>query len=52
MVAKSPYLLPASVMQNAVGKIQGIVCLVQDISARKEAEEALRRQALMFENNL
>jgi PAS domain S-box-containing protein len=36
-------------MHNAAGKIQGIVCLVQDISARKRAEEALRRQALMFE---
>ena len=44
-----PVSITASVMQNAAGKIQGIVCLVQDISARKQAEEALRRQALMFE---
>ena len=44
-----PVSVTASVMQNAAGKIQGIVCLVQDISARKRAEEALRRQALMFE---
>ena len=44
-----PVSVTASVMHNAAGKIQGIVCLVQDISARKRAEEALRRQALMFE---
>ncbi|HEY9596426.1 MAG TPA: response regulator, partial [Cyanophyceae cyanobacterium] len=44
-----PVSITASVMQNAAGKIQEIVCLIQDISARKRAEEALRRQALMFE---
>jgi PAS domain S-box-containing protein len=44
-----PVSVAASVMQNAAGKIEGIVCLVQDISARKQAEVALRRQALMFE---
>ncbi|MBE9125237.1 MULTISPECIES: response regulator [unclassified Coleofasciculus] len=44
-----PVSVTASVMQNAAGRIQGIVCLVQDISARKRADEALRRQALMFE---
>ncbi len=44
-----PVSVTGSVMQNSARKIQGIVCLVQDISARKQAEEALRRQALMFE---
>ena len=44
-----PVSVTGSVMENATGKLQGIVCLVQDISARKQAEEALRRQALMFE---
>jgi len=44
-----PVSVTGSVMENAAGKLQGIVCLVQDISARKQAEEALRRQALMFE---
>ncbi|MBD1809434.1 response regulator [Microcoleus sp. FACHB-SPT15] len=44
-----PVSVTGSVMENGAGKIQGIVCLVQDISARKQAEEALRRQALMFE---
>jgi PAS domain S-box-containing protein len=44
-----PVSVAASLMQNSAGKIEGIVCLVQDISARKQAEVALRRQALMFE---
>ncbi|MEW6491179.1 MAG: response regulator [Cyanobacteriota bacterium] len=44
-----PVLVAASVMQNTAGKNEGIVCLVQDISARRQAEKALRRQALMFE---
>ena len=44
-----PVSVTGSVMENSAGKLQGIVCLVQDISARKQAEEALRRQALMFE---
>ncbi len=44
-----PVSVAASVMQNTAGKNEGIVCLVQDISARKQAEAALRRQALMFE---
>ncbi|MCA1990647.1 MAG: response regulator [Coleofasciculus sp. S288] len=44
-----PVSVAASVMQNAAGKTEGIVCLVQDVSARKRAEEALRRQALIFE---
>jgi PAS domain S-box-containing protein len=44
-----PVSVTASVMKNSADRIQGIVCLVQDISARKRADEALRRQALMFE---
>lgn len=44
-----PVSVAASMMQNTAGKNEGIVCLVQDISARKQAEKALRRQALMFE---
>ncbi|MGK7875812.1 MAG: response regulator [Xenococcaceae cyanobacterium] len=44
-----PVSVAASVMENTEGEIDGIVCLVQDISARKIAEEALCRQALMFE---
>ncbi|MGB7440178.1 MAG: response regulator [Coleofasciculaceae cyanobacterium] len=39
----------ASIMENAAGETEGIVCLIQDISARKRAEAVLRRQALMFE---
>jgi PAS domain S-box-containing protein len=44
-----PVSVAASILENAMGKIEGIVCLVQDISARRQAEAALRRQALMFE---
>ncbi|HEY9667428.1 MAG TPA: response regulator [Coleofasciculaceae cyanobacterium] len=44
-----PVSVALSAMQNAAGKVEGTVCLVQDVSARKQAEEALRRQALIFE---
>lgn len=39
----------ASLIENVAGNVEGIACLVQDISVRKEAEIALQRQALMFE---
>ncbi|NEO32746.1 MAG: response regulator [Symploca sp. SIO3C6] len=44
-----PVSVTASVMENAEGELEGFVCLVQDISAKKKAQAALRRQALMFE---
>ncbi|NEO97523.1 MAG: response regulator [Symploca sp. SIO2E9] len=44
-----PVSIAASAIENVAGNIEGIACLIQDISARKEAEVALQRQALMFE---
>ena len=41
--------LSASIMWDESDRVEGIVCLVQDISAHKQAMETLRRQALMFE---
>ncbi len=41
--------LSASIMRDESERVEGIVCLVQDISAHKQAIETLRRQALMFE---
>ena len=38
---KIPALCSGSVMRNRNGKIQGIVCLVQDITERKRAEKEL-----------
>jgi len=38
-----PVSLSASAMPGANGQIEGIVCIVRDISERKQAEEALRR---------
>ena len=38
-----PVTLSASAMHGANGQIEGIVCIVRDISERKQAEEALRR---------
>jgi len=38
-----PVSLSASAMHGANGQIEGIVCIVRDISERKQAEEALRR---------
>ena len=38
-----PVSLSASAMHAANGQIEGIVCIVRDISERKQAEEALRR---------
>ncbi len=45
-----PVSFAASIMRDSDGKIQGIVCLAQDISKRKQSEIVLRRQALTFEN--
>jgi PAS domain S-box-containing protein len=39
----------ASIMWDEHDQLEGIVCLVQDISAHKQVIESLRRQALMFE---
>jgi PAS domain S-box-containing protein len=39
---KIPALWSGSVMRHRNGKIQGIVCLVQDITERKQAEEQKR----------
>jgi signal transduction histidine kinase len=39
---KIPMLFSASVMYDAHGKSQGIVCVAQDISERKQAETRLR----------
>jgi PAS domain S-box-containing protein len=53
LVAKDGRQIPvsfsASIMWDEQDKVEGIVCLVQDISAHKQAIESLRRQALMFE---
>jgi PAS domain S-box-containing protein len=38
-----PVVFSASVMRNHQGEIQGIVCVAQDITERKQAEEALRQ---------
>ncbi|NER38864.1 MAG: PAS domain S-box protein [Oscillatoria sp. SIO1A7] len=43
-----PVSFSASVMRDGRGKVHGLVCLAQDISDRKQAMEALRKQALMF----
>ncbi len=43
-----PVYFSASVMRDGDGQMQGIVCLAQDVSARKQALGALRKQALMF----
>jgi len=52
LVAKNgkqiPVYFSASVMRDGDGQIQGVVCLAQDVSARKQALGALRKQALMF----
>jgi two-component system cell cycle sensor histidine kinase/response regulator CckA len=37
-----PILFSGSVMRDSDGKIQGIICVASDISARKHAEAALR----------
>lgn len=44
-----PVSFSASIMWDENDQVEGIVCLVQDISAHKQAIESLRRQALMFE---
>jgi len=44
-----PVSFSASIMWDEHDRVEGIVCLVQDISAHKQAIESLRRQALMFE---
>ncbi|NET08015.1 MAG: response regulator [Symploca sp. SIO2B6] len=45
-----PVSIAASAIENVAGNTEGIACLIQDISTRKEAEAALQKQALMFEN--
>jgi PAS domain S-box-containing protein len=51
---KIPVLFSGSVMRDKNGGIQGIVCMGQDITERKQAEETLRenhtRHANMIEN--
>jgi len=40
-----PVLFSASVMRDSGHRVQGIVCVAQDITERKRAEEALRESA-------
>ena len=40
---KIPVLFSASVMSNPEGKIQGVVCVAQDITELKQAEENLKQ---------
>ncbi len=42
---KVPVLFSSSVLRNTRGEVEGIVCVAQDITERKEAEEAMRRHA-------
>jgi len=41
-----PILLSASVIRNERGDAQGIVCVAQDLTERKKAEETLAEQAI------
>lgn len=41
-----PVLFSASVMRNEQGRVQGIVCVAQDLTERKRAEETLAEQAI------
>ncbi len=40
-----PVLFSSSVLRDHEGEMQGAVCVAQDITARKQAEETLRQQA-------
>mgnify|MGYP001600452200 CR=1 FL=1 len=40
-----PVLFSSSVLHDHEGKMQGVVCVAQDITERKHAEEALKRYA-------
>ena len=42
---KIPILFSASVMRGTNGEVQGVVCVAQDISDRKKAEEELRKSS-------
>jgi len=44
-----PVSLSTSAMHGANGQIEGVVCIVRDISERKQAEEALRRSIMQEE---
>jgi len=46
---KIPVFFSGSIIRNDKGRIQGIVCIAQDITVRKRAEELLR-QARLFEH--
>lgn len=46
---KIPVLFSSSVMYDAKGEIQGIVCVAQDISERKQAEEALHYKTKLIQ---
>jgi diguanylate cyclase (GGDEF)-like protein/PAS domain S-box-containing protein len=41
-----PVLFSASPMRNEQGQVQGIVCVAQDLTERKRAEETLAEQAI------
>lgn len=41
-----PVLFSASAMRNEQGQVQGIVCVAQDLTERKRAEETLAEQAI------
>jgi len=47
---KIPVLFSGSVIRADDGKIQGIVCVAQDITERRRAEETLRRSKEIFNN--
>jgi len=40
-----PVLFSSSILRDNEGELQGVVCVAQDITARKQAEEALRQRA-------
>ncbi|MEW6573467.1 MAG: EAL domain-containing protein [Bacillota bacterium] len=43
-----PVIFSSSVMRDTAGEVQGIVCVAQDITERKRAEEALRESEAKF----
>jgi PAS domain S-box-containing protein len=45
-----PVLLSSSLLRNENGQVQGVVCVAQDMTERKKAEEKLRYQAELIEN--
>jgi PAS domain S-box-containing protein len=48
---KIPMLFSSSVMLDDNGKFQGIVCVAQDITERKQAEEALKKLSSAVEQS-